>query len=316
MTNESPTRPLTREACLQQAAPAPNELATHGVEGIAKHIEEIAWWPESARGEIWDIGDFSFYILQFEIEGELRYVQLWSEPGENLLIEVSSGAWGPSRQPTLPPAAVTALLNRGFEVGGKARNHCKQLPPLQSAEDSQRVAREMLGLITECLGYDGQASLDYKLSLGRRTRTAQVFDRLSFDDLGRLLRSWDVIATPIEAAKRNAYRCTTESRFVASLQIEREDAPGEYGVLTFVAHWSDHADLLASADAELRRALPFARNYIDDEGDLTLIFGVTLYGGVTAEHLRRTLELWLLGMKQVRETIAKHRARLGPRVLN
>ena len=316
MTHDSLSRPLTREGRLQHPAPARNELADHGFNGIARHIEEIAWWPEASRGRDWDIGDFSFYILQFEIEGALRFVQVWTEPGENLQVEVSSGAWGPASQPTLPPAMVTALVNRGFEVGGKARNHRKELPPIVNAEDSQPVARELLGLLTECLGYDCQAPLNYELHLGRRTKTAQVFHELTFDDLGRLLRSWDIVATPIPESNRSGYRCKAENSFLASLRAPHDGATGVFGVLTFLAHWSDHADLLANVDAELRRELPFARNYIDDDGDLALMFSVTLYGGVTAEHLRRVVEIWILSMRQVRDALAKHRASLGPRVLN
>ena len=93
------TRPIDDEGAL--LASSTQSLATHAIfdqalPTLTEHLERVAWWPKADCGTGWQIGDFSFYVLEFPVaDAALLYAQVWSEPDEAVLVEVSSGAWNP-----------------------------------------------------------------------------------------------------------------------------------------------------------------------------------------------------------------------------
>ena len=296
--------------------PAPNELITRSLPAITNHLERACWWPKEEKGSGWQLGDFSFYILEFAVaDGVKLFAQVWSEPDESICFEVASGAWDPPAEQFVTDSVKEALLNRGFEPGGRAGNF-RKFVSLKRKDDCRRLARELIGVVTECLGYDARSPLAYKLHLGQRTRAAQVFDSLTFDDFGRLLQSCGFPIEPIEESHRTAYRTTVAPYFVAGLKGESEKRPGEFDGFVLSLYVSLAPAVLMAVEEELRSELPFARVSIDDDGDLAVSQPVIVRGGVTETHLRHLLGFWRSAIARVEKAIEKHSDAPDDRVLN
>ncbi|MBM5810913.1 MAG: hypothetical protein FJ191_02950 [Gammaproteobacteria bacterium] len=299
------TQILNPQAILEQALPA-----------LTGHLERVAWWPPADGGTGWQIGDFSFCVLEFRVAAAaLLYAQVWSEPGEAVLVEVSSGAWSPPAGDHIPDAARQALLNRGFETGGRAGNY-RKLIQLATKADCRKLARELLAVLTECLGYDGRAPLHYKLHLGQRTRPARVFESLTFDDFGRLLRACGFTVEPAAEGNREAYRTTGQPLFVAGLQCESDEHAGHFSGFTLSLFARLAPAVSTAVEQELQGNLPFAQVFIDGDGDLCVRQHVFAGGGVTESHLRAMLEFWRVAMRSTGEAIEKHADVADERVLN
>ena len=296
--------------------PAPSELITRSLPAITNHLERACWWPKEEKGSGWQLGDFSFYILEFAVaDGVKLFAQVWSEPDESICFEVASGAWDPPAEQFVTDSVKEALLNRGFEPGGQAGNF-RKFVSLKRKDDCRRLARELIGVVTECLGYDARSPLAYKLHLGQRTRAAQVFDSLTYDDFGHLLQSCGFSIEPIEEGHRTAYRTTVAPYFVAGLKVESEKRPGEFDGFVLSLYVSLAPAVLMAVEEELHSELPFARVAIDDDGDLAVSQPVIVRGGVTETHLRHMLGFWRSAIARVEKAIEKHAEATDDRGLN
>ncbi len=299
------TQFLAPQAILEQALPA-----------LTEHLERVAWWPQADCGTGWQIGDFSFCVLEFPAaDAALLYAQVWSEPGEAVLVEVSSGAWSPPAGDHISEAKREALLNRGFETGGRAGNY-RKLIHLETKADCRKLARELLAVLTECLGYDGRSPLNYKLHLGQRTRPARVFESLTFDDFGRLLRTCGFAIEPIDEDSREAYRTTGQPRFVAALKCESDEHAGHFSGITLSIFARLAPAVSMAVEQELKGNLSFAQVFIDGDGDLCMRQNVFVAGGVTESYLRHMLGFWRTAMTSASEVIEKHTDAADKRVLN
>lgn len=110
MNDKTLIRPLDEEGTLLTGNPQPlatKAILEQGLAPLTEHLERVVWWPKADCGTSWQIGDFAFYILEFPVaDAALLYAQVWSEPDEAVLIEVSSGAWNPpGRRPHFGYAA-------------------------------------------------------------------------------------------------------------------------------------------------------------------------------------------------------------------
>jgi hypothetical protein len=316
---EAVSRPVDEEGLLLAGGTqclAPQAILEQALPALTGHFERVAWWPQADCGTGWRIGDFSFCVLEFPVsDAALLYAQVWSEPGEAVLVEVSSGAWNPPAGDHLSEANRQALLNRGYETGGRAGNY-RKLIQLETRADCRKLARELLAVLTECLGYDGRAPLHYELHLGQRTRPAQVFESLTFDDFGRLLRACGSAIEPIGEGNREAYRTTGQPRFVAGLQCESDEHAGQFSGFTLSMYARLAPAALMAVEQELKASLPFAQVFIDGDGDLCVRQSVFVGGGVTESYLRHMLGFWWSAMSAASEAIEKHADVADERVLN
>lgn len=319
MNTETTTRPRDDEGQLLAGGTdilAPQAILEQVLPTLTQHLESVAWWPKDADEAGWRIGDFAFYILEFPVAPSASlYAQVWSEPDEAVLVEVSSGAWNPPAGEHISAAQREALLNRGFETGGRAGNFRKRVQ-VGRRDDCRRLARELLGVLTECLGYDGRAPLAFKRHLGRRTQAAQVFTSLTFDDLGRLLRSWGFPVETVGEDDRRTWRSAAGYPFIATLQADDDDRPGEFDGFTLSTFVTLPPGVLGPVEHELRETLPFARVSIDRDGDLQVGQIVYVAGGVTEAHLRRLLDFWRGALRVTHDTIERHREDVDAHVLN
>jgi hypothetical protein len=313
------SRPLDDEGLVLAALTRPllpGVLVGHALPAVTNHLERACWWPGNANDPGWQIGDFSFYILEFaNAAGARLFAQVWSEPGEEVVFEVVAGAGNPQAEPLIPDATQEALLNRGFEPGGAAGNF-RKLVSIKQKSDCRRLARELIGVLTECLGYDARSPLSYRLHLGQRTRATRVFDSLTFDDFGRLLQSCGFSVQPVAHSNRTAYRANGTPQFVAVLKGESKTHPGEFTGFVNSLYAALAPGVLQAVEQELRACLPFARVTIDSDGDLAVSQPVIVRGGVTETHLRNLLGVWRATMDRVDKAIEKHSDAADRRVLN
>jgi len=318
MSTTTIVRPMTDEGELLGAAPASlaaEDILKRTLPSVTKHLDSVAWWPAELRGEHWQVGDFAFYILEFGAgPGATLYVQVWSEPDESVLVEVSSGIWNPPAAERIPAPRREALLNRGFGTGGRAGNF-RKLVQLERRTDCRMLARELLGVLTECLGYDGRAPLSFRRHLGSRTRAARVFDSLTFDDLGRLLRASGFTAERVGEDNRRTWRSTAGFPFIATLQADDDEA-GESDGFALSTYASLPPGTLGAVEQDLRGRLPFARVSIDANGDLSIAQIVYIGGGVTEGHIRQLLEFWRGALEVAHQTIQRHQDSVDVRALN
>lgn len=152
--------------------------------------------------------------------------------------------------------------------------------------------------------------------LGRRTRTAQVFTSLTFDDLGRLLRSSGFTVETVGEDNRRTWRLTVGFPFIATLQGDDDDSAGEFDGFTLSTFATLPPGVLGTVEQELRENLPFTRVMIDDDGDLAIGQIVYLRGGVAEAHIEQLLEFWRGSLQVARQTIQLHEDRVDAHVLN
>jgi hypothetical protein len=70
------------------------------------------------------------------------FVQIWSEPFCELIVEVGPGHREDEARQSFANEISDLMMDRGFAIGGKADNFEKTLP-VPSAADAPRVAREL-----------------------------------------------------------------------------------------------------------------------------------------------------------------------------
>jgi hypothetical protein len=110
---------------------------------------------------------------------------------------VSSSTEREEFQALTPHGAVVraTLQDRGLAIGGNADNFRKSLPRPPSA-DAARVARELLPLLMDVLGYDGSTDLAYRLHQESHLRPAHVVTGFGPSVLRTLLATWGLRARP------------------------------------------------------------------------------------------------------------------------
>ena len=69
------------------------------------------------------LSDHRFVVFSIDIAPKVQaYLQFWSEPGEPVKWEVSSGRWSPPADKWLAGERSRRIAGFGFEIGGQAEN--------------------------------------------------------------------------------------------------------------------------------------------------------------------------------------------------
>src|SRR5450755_849529 len=154
---------------------------------LVTHLRAAALWPEKERNQSWRIGDYSFYILEFDPASKTSvYAQFWSEPGEEgMIFEVSSGARNPPADQYVDTGKQEILRDHGFDIGGNANNF-RKIVGVEGAKSLRPIAREAIAILCSALGYDGTRELSYRLHLGTHSTIQHVFDAVSPESLKKL----------------------------------------------------------------------------------------------------------------------------------
>jgi hypothetical protein len=259
------------------------------------HLKAVCLWRAAERNRTWRIGDYSYYVMEFEpLPGMLVYVQFWSQPGDpdGVRFEVSSGARNRPAARYVTADRQELLRDRGFEIGGSAGNFRKAIH-VESTRDVRAAAREAIALLVGALGYDGRQDLCFTLHLGTQSEPRHVYQRLAPDDFVSLLREWGY-AADLEVRDDNVPVILSRTDHGPFAMVLFDSVkPGLYqsATLRTVPKLEDLEQAAGVANA-INRKFRLLQAHVDGDGDLILESVLTLMGGVTAEHMRRRLDLW------------------------
>jgi len=274
-------------------------------EQLLQHLGAVCLWPEEERNRSWRNGDTSFYVLDFHPEpGICVYVQLLSEAGQGwALCEVSSGAWYPETARFVHAGRQVLLRDRGFEIGGDAGNFRKFIG-IANAEDVRAVARDVMAIFTDVMGYDGTQKLRYELTLQSRVVVPRVLQHISPEALAGSLNEWGFMA---ELKREDGRPPRVESRIDrGQLEVLFGDETGEgsdeYQALTLRASGRAEDNKARERADRLNRGLAEVESTVDDDGNIIVVQPVPMHGGVTTEQLRAQFHL----LRRVISEIARH----------
>lgn len=290
----------------------PRQVMAAGVATVSRHLGATCVWPTSAAGETAQVGCFARYELSCAGGDGAGRVAVVSEPGETVAVVVSADADAPGGP--LAEGVGEGLADRGFAASGPQR--WAKTVPVAGADACSRLARELLAVLTGVLGYDGRSDLQYRLERGQRTRLEPVFDRLTYRDLGRLLNAWGLSVAPAGPDSPRSYRSTSSVPFLATVQADDDEHPGEYAGFVLSVALALPPGMREAVELELREELPFARVWVDRDGDLMVGQVVYVGGGVTAAHLRRKLDFWRGAIEVTRATLQKYQEKVDHSRLN
>ena len=157
----NPREQTGREGILivgQPSRPRPEAtLRAIALDALSDLVRQTTYWGEDRVDLEARVGDCRSLILDFRLDdGLLLYVQVWSTPlAEIQVIVGTDDVDGESRKAFIESAG-EPLRSSGFD-SGRTAGCFRKLLPLAKPEDPTRIAREMLGLLTDVLGYDGTA---------------------------------------------------------------------------------------------------------------------------------------------------------------
>ena len=312
----TPGRPFEDDGVIMPASDTPllpMQVWSRCEDLVAAHLSQVCAWPAEGRGRTWRQGDYSFYILEFEPEPDVKlFVQFWSEPGERVLMEVCSPRSDAAARAWLGDGVSSALAERGFEPGGEAGNFGKTVDaPDPSA--TAGLAREALSVLTECLGYDGRQPLHYLFCLGRRDEdkagddaASVVVRSLTLADLESLLTAAGHAVQPLSDPGRGFLTSTEGVAYSAVLTSPQEGRPGHFGGLQLSAFAPVPESLSLAVVARLALDLPCARLGIDADGDLALMQTIVVDGGITRQNLALQFGFWQQNLERVKKVLLQH----------
>jgi hypothetical protein len=262
---------------------------------LLTHLKAVCLWPAKERNESWRVGDYSYYILEFEPRPKtLLYVQFWSEPEDDdgVLFEVCSGALNKNAAQFVDAERQELLRDHGFELSGDAGNFRKAIK-IENSRDVRAAAREATALLCKVLGYDGRQDLRFHLRLASNSRLRHVFEDIEPGDLVALLREWGFAAelqlredgVPLILSR------TDYGPFAVALLDGTETGQYQSATLRTFQKLEDPSQAFGVANA-INRKFRLLQASVDEDGDIVIESHLTLLGGVTAEHLRVRFELW------------------------
>ena len=189
----APWRPFSDKGVLVKAQKTPRDakaIFAACEKALLTQLKAVCLWPAKERNESWRVGDYSYYILEFEPRPKtLLYVQFWSEPEDDdgVLFEVCSGALNKSAAQFVDAERQELLRDHGFELSGDAGNFRKAIK-IENSRDVRAAAREATALLCKVLGYDGRQELRFHLCLASNSRLRHVFEDIEPGDLVALLQ--------------------------------------------------------------------------------------------------------------------------------
>jgi len=258
---------------------------------LADLVRQVAEWSDAPRDGEEFLGDYRFLVLDFATVGGITaFVQIWSEPFCDLIVEVGPGDRDDESLQEFADGIRAVLEDRGFEIGGNADNFRKALPRAPHA-DAPRVARELLPLLLDVLGYDGRTDLAYAFHQGSHLRAGHVITGLNRFALQTYLTAWGFRAHPSSDVAHILEVRDLQQSFQLHLFCPHSQRSGHF--------WEVHCVTMIDLDQEKAAALILEVNgkphlmkafLFSDPGEahrqVRLSLGINLAGGVTLDHVR------------------------------
>jgi len=230
------------------------------------------------------------------------YLQVWSEAGDPLLFEVSSGHGYAPTEAYLSEELRESLLGRGFEVGGPAQNYRKQVV-IDGELAIRALAREMLAIAADVLGYDGTSALTFRLHQDSRMDPGRVFRAIQPDDFRRLLERWGIVARFVPTGEPVIQARSPGLAFMVQFHLPCPPPFATFEVVTLTTSIevaAGQAPRLAhdvNARLMLGKAVPISPN------ELTLSLTMVVGGGVAPENLGGQVLGWVEKVREIVKTL-------------
>jgi hypothetical protein len=278
-------------------------LRAIALEPLAGLVRQATQWGEDRVDLEARVGDYRFLVLDFRRDdGLLLYVQIWSTPVQEMVLEVGADKLNELRDAFIEGAG-EPLRSRGFEIGGNAGNFSKRLPVSRS-NDPARIGREMLGLLTEVLGYDGCAALSYRMRQGTYLGADHVIHSITRPALQTFFRVWGLETTAPSDDDATLLARSHGINFRAHLISAQESAPDVYWEVHCRAQFSIPrervADLLSEVNGKAWLVKAWESPLAEKgTGSVWFSYGFNLAGGVTPSHLKSQIFEWLENVRRL-----------------
>ena len=293
-------------ACSQPVSRTEAEVVALCAPALADLVRQVITWGMNFDNPDARIGDFRFLVVEFTDAAEIcRYAQIWSEPRGDITVEVGPGDRDDERLQAEAEAIRPAMAARGFATGGGARNFRKFLSGGPRTE-SEAVATELLGLLTQVLGYDGTSDLSYRLHQGSHLCADHVVYGINRSQLVDWLLAWGLRPEPISDIPTLIVARDRDLLFRVMLQVPKQGAAAAYweihGFVTLTFPAARAASMLADLNAKPNLFKVFAASPpADDEQEVGIAVGINLAGGVTPAHIRSQILEWLDSVRALRQ---------------
>jgi len=266
------------------------------IDRVAAIVARACEWGQPVTD--WDVGDYRFLVLDFgPRKGVSLYVQIWTEPGEPVLIEACSGAWNPTARPYVQASQRAALRKLGYRLGGRARNYQKHWV-LSPPSDARALADELLSILVDPFGYRGQRPLDMVYCSEGRSEPGRVFPALAIDDVKRMLDFAGCQVVDAEpagrvspAVRRRLIHVARPFPFVVEMRGQATKTPETYEAVRLVTALPAGRGLSPPALEAMVRECPFGRIFRDGEGDLLFVADLVA-AGTTVRWFLTTIRVW------------------------
>ena len=240
----------------------------------------------------WDtlaIGDYRFVVFALDVAPETEvYVQLWSEPFEPVLWEVSSGRWNPPADEWIAGDRAARIEALGFTIGGNAENYHREVL-VKTAADITALARAVVKIFYSAFDYRGTAPIVAKLVHEGRSETNETFDSMTVEDVAKVfqLLGFRTEAPAGEEQQDGAalLRCRKRGRDTVVELVDQVDDEDLYRRLRFEAD--------VELEPEERARLlddPAARPGAEPFATVSTVHALS--GGVTLDWLIERIEEW------------------------
>jgi hypothetical protein len=289
-------------------------LRAIALDSLTEFVRQTTEWGEDRLDLEARVGDFRFLVLDLRRDdGLLLYVQIWSSPARETVLEVGADKLD-ERRGAFIESISEALRSRGFDIESNAGNFRKFLPVPRS-KDPARIGREMLGLLTEVLRYDGKAPLVYRMRQGTFLGADHVIHGITRPALQTFLRVWGLETTAPADDDAMLVARSHGINFRIHLMVPQESAPDVYREVHCRAEFAIPrervADLLTEVNGKawLVKACESAVSEKGTRG-VWLSYAFNLSGGVTPNHLKNQIFEWL---EKVRWLWCEWRRPVAPR---
>lgn len=269
---------------------ATGAVAEGCVARIANHLRHLSDWGQSG----WKIGDSNEYVVAAALRPGVDLKSVFSsEPLEDIHWRVTGGA----------DARRDRMERYGFAAAG---DHWERDVRISSPQDAAAVARDVVGVLTECFGYDGQETLTFSLAQTQRAEPGLVYRALTPDDFRKLLLGWGHAAELGATVSGNpVIRAAAAGHKFHVLFAWPSDDGRLYGCLNFITVFAARPGLTLDAVNAISQGSRFGRLYLDDDGDLILERDISLTGGVAVGYLQECLLDWACMMESARKKLDK-----------
>jgi hypothetical protein len=275
---------------------------------LSAEIWMTCCWPALDSG--CKIGDFNYLVVSVNPDQDTSlYVQLWSEPQDQVLVEVCSGERCPGALRYVGEPHRRLLEERGYVAGGRARNFTKEVV-VDTAAAAEALALETLRIFFDVFGYRGQWPLEVERHRGERAKHEAIYTGMTPEDFAKLAAGAGFTTTVKKGADVPTVEVTGRRRSFSGAMEWAKPTGGLYSLITLRGELAVRGLVTDDAIAEVNAGMRFVKVSRAQGAALCVAMPLVLDGGVTAAWLMKSLGRWLDSWRDCerRLRVAGHRS--------